>query len=257
MGRKVETSSTNRPSGSGTNLGVTLAAMTLAASMILVDQTAVPLASPDAIQGVGGSVSEGQWLMTANILPLAALMVFGGRLGDLFGLRRVFLIGAVIFALATTAMGASQDITMAIAARAVQGVGAALMMPTALSIVSAVYPDEEKGAALGILAGASAFFAALGPVLGGALTAIDWRLVFLINVPLAVLTIFLTLRATPEVEPDPTASRDLDLPGVVTFAAIVGALIFGLSQGPQEGWGEAETLVPIAVGLLLIPVFLL
>jgi EmrB/QacA subfamily drug resistance transporter len=239
------------------NMKITLAAMTLASSMILVDQTAVPLAAPHAIIGLHAQISQSQWLMTANILPLAALMVFGGRLGDLFGMRRIFLIGAVIFALATTAMGASQDIAMAIAARAVQGVGAALMMPTALAIVSAVYPDEEKGAALGILAGASAFFAALGPVLGGVLTAIDWRLVFLVNVPLAIITIVLTLRATPEIEPDPNASRELDLPGVGTFAAIVGALIFGLSQGPQEGWGEAETLVPVAIGLLLIPVFLL
>ena len=229
------------------NMKITLAAMTLASSMILVDQTAVPLAAPHAIIGLHAEISQSQWLMTANILPLAALMVFGGRLGDLFGMRRVFLIGAVIFGLATTAMGASQDIAMAIVARALQGCGAALMMPTALSIVSAVYPDEEKGAALGILAGASAFFAALGPVLGGALTAIDWRLVFLINVPLAALTIFLTLRATPEIEPDPDASRELDLPGVVTFAVLVGALIFGLSQGPQEGWGKAETLAPIAV----------
>jgi EmrB/QacA subfamily drug resistance transporter len=239
------------------NMKITLAAMTLASSMILVDQTAVPLAAPHAILGLHAEISQSQWLMTANILPLAALMVFGGRLGDLFGMRRVFLIGAVIFALATTAMGASQDIAMAIAARALQGTGAALMMPTALSIVSTVYPDEEKGAALGILAGASAFFAALGPVLGGALTAIDWRLVFLINVPLAVITIVLTLRWTPEIEPNPDASRELDLPGVITFAAIVGGLIFGLSQGPQEGWGEAETLVPIALGLALIPVFLL
>jgi EmrB/QacA subfamily drug resistance transporter len=239
------------------NMKITLAAMTLASSMILVDQTAVPLAAPHAIIGLHAQISQSQWLMTANILPLAALMVFGGRLGDLFGMRRIFLIGAVVFALATTAMGASQDIAMAIAARALQGCGAALMMPTALSIVSAVYPDEEKGAALGILAGASAFFAALGPVLGGVLTGIDWRLVFLVNVPLAVITILLTLRATPEIEPNPNASRELDLPGVITFAAIVGGLIFGLSQGPQEGWGEAETLVPIAIGLLLIPVFLL
>jgi EmrB/QacA subfamily drug resistance transporter len=238
------------------NMKLTLAAMTLASSMILVDQTAVPLAAPHAILGLHAEISQSQWLMTANILPLAALMVFGGRLGDLFGMRRIFLIGAVIFGLATTAMGASQDIAWAIAARALQGAGAALMMPTALSIVSAVYPDEEKGAALGILAGASAFFAALGPVLGGALTAIDWRLVFLINVPLAALTIFLTLRATPDLKPDADASRDLDLPGVVTFALTVGLLIFGLSQGPQEGWGQAGTLVPIALGLLLIPVFL-
>jgi EmrB/QacA subfamily drug resistance transporter len=239
------------------NMKITLAAMTLASSMILVDQTAVPLAAPHAISDLHAQISQSQWLMTANILPLAALMVFGGRLGDLFGMRRIFLVGAVVFALATTAMGASQDIAWAIAARAVQGTGAALMMPTALAIVSAVYPDEEKGAALGILAGASAFFAALGPVLGGALTAIDWRLVFFINVPLAVIAILLTLRATPQLEPDPGASRDLDLPGVVTFALSVGTLVFGLSQGPTEGWGDPTTVTPIVVGLLLIPVFLM
>src|SRR5882757_10906425 len=182
---------------------LTLAAMTLASSMILVDQTAVPLATPHAIQDLHASIGESQWLMTANILPLAALMVFGGRLGDLFGMRRVFLVGAVIFALATTAMGAAQNIEMAIAARAVQGAGAALMLPTAL---------------------------ALGPVLGGVLTSIDWRLVFLVNVPLAVLAIVLTLRETPEIEPRKGASRDLDLPGVVTFALAVGTLIYDLSE---------------------------
>lgn len=236
---------------------LTLAAMTLASSMILVDQTAVPLATPHAIEDLHASVGESQWLMTANILPLAALMVFGGRLGDLFGMRRVFLVGAVVFGLATTLMGFSQDLPMAIAARALQGAGAALMMPTALAIVSAVYPDESKGSALGILAGASAFFAALGPVLGGALTAIDWRLVFLINVPLAALAIAITLRATPQLEPEQNASRDLDLTGVFTFAFAVGALIFGLSEGPQAGWGEARTIVPIVAGVLLVPVFLL
>jgi EmrB/QacA subfamily drug resistance transporter len=236
---------------------ITLAAMTLSSSMILVDQTAVPLASPDAIDALGGGVSEGQWLMTANILPLAALMVFGGRLGDLFGLRRVFLGGAVIFAAATTAMGAAPDMAFAIAARAAQGTGAALMMPTALAIVSAVFPAEKKGQALGILAGASAFFAALGPVLGGVLTSIDWRLVFLVNVPLALLAIFLTLRATPRLDPDPDAPRDLDLPGVLTFALAIGAVVFGLSQGATEGWGEPITVIPLALGLVLLPVFVL
>jgi len=235
----------------------TLVAMTLSSSMILVDQTAVPLAAPHAVTGLHASIEDGQWLMTANILPLAALMVFGGRLGDLFGMRRVFLFGAVVFALATTAMGASQDIAWAIAARALQGAGAALMMPTALAIVSAVYPDEEKGTALGILAGASAFFAALGPVLGGALTTIDWRLVFLVNVPLALLAIAITLRATPSLQPDPDASRDLDLPGVVAFALAVGAIVFGLSQGATEGWGDPVTVVPLALGVALLPVFVL
>lgn len=235
--------------------GITLAAMTLASSMILVDQTAVPLASPDAIHALGGGVSEGQWLMTANIIPLAALMVFGGRLGDLFGLRRVFIWGAIAFALATTAMGAAQNFEWAIAARVFQGAGAALMMPTALAIVSAVFPQEKKGQALGILAGAAAFFAALGPVLGGLLTSIDWRLVFLVNVPLALLTIFLTLRSTPRLDPDPDAPRDLDLPGVASFAIAVGAIVFGLSQGATEGWSDAATVVPLAIGVLALPLF--
>jgi len=253
MGRKVDSESTNRPVGG--KKAVTLAAMTLASSMILVDQTAVPLASPDAIEGLGGSISQGQWLMTANILPLAALMVFGGRLGDLFGLRRIFVAGAVLFAVATAAVGSAQDVEWAIAARAVQGAGAALMMPTALAIVSAVYPAEGKGAALGILAGASAFFAALGPVLGGLLTSIDWRLVFLVNVPLAVIAVALTVSATPRLDPDPDAPRDLDLPGVVVFALSVGSLVFGLSQGASEGWGDPVTVVPLAVGVVLLPIF--
>ena len=240
---------------SARNMRLTLVAMTLASSMILVDQTAVPLAAPHAVQDLHASVGEGQWLLTANILPLAALMVFGGRLGDLFGMRRVFVFGAIVFAVSTTAMGASQDMSWAIAARAVQGAGAALMMPTALAIVSAVYPAERKGAALGILAGASAFFAALGPVLGGALTSVDWRLVFFLNVPLAVLAVLVTLRATPALEPDPDATRDLDLPGVTTFALAIGALVFGLSQGPSEGWGAPGVVIPLAIGVALVPAF--
>jgi MFS family permease len=112
--------------------------------MILVDQTAVPLATPEVISGLGGAVSEGQWILTANILPLAALMVFGGRLGDLLGLRRVFLTGAVIFMGATAVAGGAQDMPMMIAARAVQGTGAALMMPTAVAITSAVYSEERR-----------------------------------------------------------------------------------------------------------------
>jgi EmrB/QacA subfamily drug resistance transporter len=145
----------------------------------------------------------------------------------------------------------------AIMARAMQGSGAALMMPTALAIISAVYPKEKKGAALGILAGAAAFFAALGPVLGGLLTSIDWRLVFLVNVPLALVAIYLTVHHTPDLKPDPDAPRDLDLPGVVTFAISVGALVFGLSQGPQLGWDDPATLIPLVVGVLMIPVFIL
>ena len=227
--------------------------MTLSSSMILVDQTAVPLATPEVISDLGGATAEGQWILTANILPLAALMVFGGRLGDLLGLRRVFLAGGLIFMCATAVAGGAQDMPMMIAARAVQGTGAALMMPTAIAITSAVYPGERRGTALGILAGASAFFAALGPVLGGILTTIDWRLVFLINVPLAIVTILLTLSATPALGPEAGRRPRIDYAGTVIFGLGIAALVYGLSQGQDDGWGSPETVVPLvgAVALLL------
>ena len=213
---------------------VALVAMTLANSMILVDQTAVPLATPDVVRDLNADIDLGQWLLTANILPLAALMVFGGRLGDLLGLRRVFLIGSVIFLVSTALAGAAQDIVWMIAVRATQGVGAALMMPTAMAIVSAVFPDERRGTALGVLAGGSAFFAALGPVLGGALTSIDWRLVFWINVPIAAATIGFTLASVPKLAPSGDR-QPIDYPGVVTFSIGIAALVFGLSQGRSAG----------------------
>jgi EmrB/QacA subfamily drug resistance transporter len=236
---------------------VTLAAMTLSSSMILVDQTAVPLATPDVIAGLNGDLTESQWVLTANVLPLAAFMVLGGRLGDLLGLRRVFLFGSVVFAISTALAGSAQDMLWLIAARAAQGTGAALMMPTAIAIVSAVFPDDRRGSALGILAGASAFFAALGPVLGGLLTSIDWRLVFLINVPLAVATVLMTLSATPKLTPDPDAERHIDYPGVLTFAVGIGALVFGLSQAQAGGFGDPETAIPLAVAVASFALFVL
>jgi EmrB/QacA subfamily drug resistance transporter len=231
-----------------------LAAMTLANSMILVDQTAVPLATPDVVRDLNADLDLGQWLLIANILPLAALMVLGGRLGDLLGLRRVFLAGSVIFLVSTALAGAAQDIVWMIAVRAIQGVGAALMMPTAMAIVSAVFPDERRGTALGVLAGGSAFFAALGPVLGGVLTTIDWRLVFLVNVPLAALTIVLTLASTPKLAASGEKHR-IDFPGAVTFGIGIAALVFGLSQGQPQGWGSPETLIPLVVGVAGLALF--
>jgi EmrB/QacA subfamily drug resistance transporter len=233
--------------------GLTLAATTLASSMILVDQTAVPLATPDVLADLGGATAEGQWILTANILPLAALMVLGGRLGDLLGLRRVFLAGAGIFALSTIAAGAAQDMPMLILARAIQGTGAALMMPMAVAITSAVYPRERRGWALGILAGASAFFAALGPVLGGLLTSIDWRLVFWINVPLAIVTVLLTLYATPDFRPGEGRRPRIDWAGTLTFGLGIAALVLGLSQVQDDGWTSPATAGPLlaSVGLLV------
>ena len=235
---------------------LTLVAMTVASSMILVDQTAVPLASPDVVQGLGGNIADGQWILTANILPLAAFMVLGGRLGDLFGLRRVFLCGAVLFAVSTALASAAQSMVWIISMRAVQGTSAALMMPTAVAITSAVWPKERRGYALGVLAGGSAFFAALGPVLGGLLTAISWRLVFLINVPLAVAAIALTLAGTPALPPAVSEQRRrIDWAGTGVFAVGIVALIYGLSRGQPDGWGSPSALGPLAVCVVAVAMF--
>ena len=233
---------------------IALAAMTLANSMILVDQTAVPLALPDAVLDLGAESSLGQWILTANVLPLAAFMVLGGRLGDLLGLKRVFLTGAVIYIVSSALAGAAQSIEWLIAVRATQGIGAALMMPTSVAIVAGVFPDAERGRALGLLAGASAFFAALGPVVGGALTELDWRAVFFINVPLAVVTIVLALVAVPELT-RPARTR-IDFAGAVVLAIGLGALVFGFSQSQAEGWVRPDVIVPIIVGAIGLVAFL-
>lgn len=231
--------------------------MTLANSMILVDQTAVPLAIPHTIADLRGSLSTSQWVMTANVLPLAAFMVFAGRLGDQLGLRRIFLAGATLFIGSSAMAGAAQDMPWLITVRATQGVGAALMMPTTLAIVSAVFPERARGRALGLMAGASAFFAALGPVLGGLLTQyIDWRAVFLINVPLAALTVVLTLISTPALRPEPDVRREFDIPGLLTFAVGVGALTLGLGQSQDWGWGSPATLVALGLGVAGLAAFL-
>ncbi|HEX6310042.1 MAG TPA: MFS transporter [Acidimicrobiia bacterium] len=229
---------------------LTLVAMTLANSMILVDQTAVPIAIPRVVDGLDASLSAGQWVLVANALPLAGLMVFGGRIGDLLGLRRVFLIGAVGFTVSSALAGAAQSMPWLLTMRATQGVGAALMMPTTMAIVSVSYSEEDRGRALGIMAGASAFFAAVGPIVGGMLTQyIDWRAVFLVNVPLAVIVVLLTLGNTPAIRPTEAGSRGIDVPGLVAFTLGIGSLTLALGQGQVWGWNSPLTLAALVVGV--------
>lgn len=228
--------------------------MTLSSAMILVDQTSVPLAIPDAMADLGAATTGGQWILTANMLPLAAFMVLGGRLGDVHGLRRVFMIGALLFGVSSALAGFAQDLTWMIAARASQGVGAALMMPVAVAIVSATWPDEQRGRALGLLAGFAAFAAALGPIIGGGLASLDWRLVFLVNVPLAVVAAVLTSRSTPALRLPGSTGR-LDLPGIATFSLAIVGTVFGLGQAPESGWGDPSVVSSFAVAAVAAVAF--
>lgn len=240
---------------SGRNQWLCLVAMTLASSMILVDQTAVPLASPDVVLDLSGTLDGGQWILTANILPLAACLVLGGRIADVVGLRRAFVVGGVVFAVATALAGAAQNYPWMIAARVLQGLAAAVMMPTSVAITSAVWPKERRGYALGILAGASAFFAAIGPVLGGVLTAVDWRLVFLINVPLAVGAVVLALISTPPLTRKDTGPARIDWWGGALFAGAMVGLVYGLAQGQPEGWTSWATVLPLVGAVVFAGLF--
>ncbi|MDQ2700830.1 MAG: DHA2 family efflux MFS transporter permease subunit, partial [Actinomycetota bacterium] len=235
---------------SGRNRWLTLIAMTLSSGMILVDQTSVPLAIPDAMADLDAPISSGQWILTANMLPLAAFMVLGGRLGDIFGLRRIFLIGALVFSISSALAGLAQDFPWMVAARASQGIGAAFMMPTAVAIVSNTFPKAERGKALGTLAGFAAFAAALGPVIGGGLATLDWRLVFLVNVPLAAVTVLLTLKATPPLNLRENANRNLDPAGIVTFSLAIAGLVFGLGQGQIAGWTDPQVVGALALSVV-------
>lgn len=233
-----------------------LVGMTLASSMILVDQTAVPLASPDVVIDLGASLEFGPWILTANILPLAAFLVVGGRVADTVGLRKAFIAAAAIFAVATALAGAAQNLPWMLSARVLQGLAAAVLMPATVAITAAVWPKERRGFALGVLAGASACFAAAGPVLGGLLTAVDWRLVFLINVPLAVAALVLALVAVPKT-PRSGSLREIDWLGSALFAAAMIGFVLALTQGQPSGWLSPQTLVPLVVGIAAAIAFVL
>ena len=231
-----------------------LVGMTLASSMILVDQTAVPLASPDVVLDLRGDLADAPWVLTANVLPLAACLVLGGRVADMVGLRRSFVVAAAVFAVATGLAGAAQNMPWMITARVLQGLSAAVLMPASVAITAVVWPKERRGFALGILAGASACFAAIGPALGGLLTALSWRLVFLINVPLAVAALLLALASVPRSK-SAGSLRRIDWLGASLFAVAMVGLVFALTQGQPSGWLSPQTVVPLIVAVIFAVAF--
>ncbi len=235
-----------------------LIAMTVANAMVLVDQTAVPLILPSIMNEFRVGSQLAQWVLNGSLLPLAGLLVFGGKLGDIFGHRRIFIIGTVIFAGASACAGLAPDFGLLIVCRVFQGAGGALMLPTTIAVVSMAYPGRERGGALGLMGGAAAIAGALGPVIGGALTsALGWRSVLLINVPLAVLAVIAAFIA---VRPDATrgGSRGrIDLPGTILLSLGLIGLVFGLSQSQSWGWGSPGVWAPLVVSVAAFALFVL
>jgi EmrB/QacA subfamily drug resistance transporter len=234
----------------------TLAAMCFALFMVMLDNTVVNVALPSIQRSFDASLSSLEWTVNAYTLTFAVLLVTGGRLGDIFGRRRVFLIGVVVFALSSATIGLAPTDGWLVASRAIQGVGAAFMMPATLSIITNAFPPHERGKAIGTWAGVSATALAFGPVVGGWLTEdVSWRAIFFLNVPVAVVAIAVTLFAAQESR-DETVSRKVDLPGIATLTAGLTALVLALVEGNQWGWGSPRIVALLAVAAVATVAFL-
>jgi EmrB/QacA subfamily drug resistance transporter len=225
----------------------TLGAMCFALFMIMLDNTVVNVALPSIQRDLGSSISGLEWTVNAYTLSFAVLLVTGGRLGDIFGRRRMFLFGVVVFGLSSAFIGLSQTDAWLIAGRAAQGVGAAFMMPATLSIIANAFPPQERGRAIGTWAGVSALALAIGPVVGGFLVEnVSWQSIFFLNVPVAALAVFVTLSAARESR-DESSSHQVDIPGVAAISVALGTLVLALVEGNAWGWGS-----PAVIGLLAV-----
>lgn len=232
-----------------------LVATVLGSSLTFIDGSALGVALPAVQRDLGAGPAAVQWVSNAYLLTLGALVLIGGAAGDRFGRRRVFLIGVAVFALASIACGLAPTVEGLIAGRALQGVGAALLTPGALAVIGAVFPPEERGKAFGTWAGAGALFGMIGPLVGGWLAdAADWRLIFWINVPLAVLTAIVTLKAVPESRDD--EAKGLDWVGALLATGGLGALTWGLTAAPDLGWTDPLILAGLTGGAVLMAAFL-
>ena len=235
----------------------TLGAMCFALFMVMLDNTVTNVALPSIQRDFDASLSALEWTVNAYTLTFAVLLVTGGRLGDIFGRRRVFLIGVGLFAFASATIGFAPDDGWLVASRALQGVGAALMMPATLSIITNAFPPQERGRAIGIWAGVSAIALAIGPLVGGWLTEdVSWRAIFFLNVPVAIGAVAVTLFAAHESR-DETVDHRVDYPGIATLTAGLTALVLALVEGNRWGWGSPEIIALLAGSVLALVAFVL
>jgi EmrB/QacA subfamily drug resistance transporter len=235
----------------------TLVAVSFGLFMIMLDNTVVNVALPSIRADLGISVSELEWVVNAYALTFGVLLLSGGKLADLLGRRRIFIAGLVVFTGASLWCGLAGGAASLIAARTVQGVGAALMNPATLSIITATFPPRQRGTAIGIWAGVSALALAIGPLVGGLLTErIGWSWIFFVNVPVGGLAV-LAARAFVDETKDTSREQRLDLPGLVTSAVGLFALTYGLIETNTHAWSSSRVVVLFALAALSLAVFVL
>jgi EmrB/QacA subfamily drug resistance transporter len=233
-----------------------LVAAILASSISFVDESVLNVALPAIETGLATSAAVVQWIVNADTLFLSAFLLVGGTAGDLFGRRRIFVIGVAIFAAASAWCGLSVNVNQLILGRAIQGIGGALLIPSSLAIIGATFDESERGKAIGTWAGVSTIAAAVGPLFGGWIVDhFTWRWIFLINPVLALPTIAIALYHVPESR-DAESKGGLDWRGSILIFLALAGLAFGLISAPIRGWSDARVFPALLIGLLLLAAFI-
>src|ERR1700730_11341488 len=234
-----------------------VAATVLGSGMAALDATVVGIALPAIGRDFHAGIAGLQWVVNAYTLTLAGLLLLGGTLGDSYGRRKVFVIGIVWFAAASLLCGLAPTAGVLIAARALQGVGGALLTPGSLAILQASFAEDDRMAAIGAWSGLGGVATAIVPFLGGWLIdAVSWRLVFFINLPLAVAVVAIAARHVPETKA-PGAVPRLDIKGAVCISGALAGITYGLIAASSAGWGSVSVLVPLGAGAVLLGLFIL
>jgi EmrB/QacA subfamily drug resistance transporter len=237
---------------------VTLAACILGSGIALLDGTVVNVALPTIQRALGGGLAAQQWVTNGYLLTLGSLILVGGSLGDLYGERRVFALGVAGFGAASALCAISPSIGVLVAARALQGVAGALLVPSSLAVIVNTFPASERGAAIGTWTAWGAIAGVLGPLAGGELLAIaSWRWIFVINVPLASACVWLILWAIPPSVVRDRAGRHVDYTGALLCALGLGGPVFALIEQPRLGWSSPVVYGPLIAGALLLATFTL
>jgi EmrB/QacA subfamily drug resistance transporter len=218
--------------------------------MLLIDVTIVNVALPDMAVDLGTSFDQLQWVVDVYALALSALVLGAGSLADLYGRRKVYLVGLVLFAMASLACGLAPDAGLLIVSRGVQGVGGAAMLATTIALINTSYAGRDRGTAFGVWGAVVGAAAALGPIAGGALSELSWRWIFFVNLPISVVAVGVTVVAVREAR-QPGAPRP-DVPGIALFTVGAAGIVFGLVRAAVDGWGAPVAWAPIAAGLAVL-----
>ncbi|GAP57407.1 uncharacterized MFS-type transporter Rv1250/MT1289 [Arthrobacter sp. Hiyo1] len=227
--------------------------------MILIDTTIVSVANPRIMEGLHTDINAVIWVTSAYLLAYAVPLLITGRLGDRFGPKNLYLIGLVVFTLASLWCGLSGDIGMLIAARVVQGIGAAMMTPQTMAVITRIFPPDRRGAAMGLWGATAGMAILVGPILGGVLVdGLGWQWIFFVNVPIGVVAFVLVTRLVPKLT---THSHKFDVVGVLLSAAGMFLLVFGIQEGQSYKWGTVTGPITvwglIITGLVVLAVFVL